>query len=80
MGCICSLLCTTAAQWGACCLHTAVYVLQRAPEASDREQSGGMQMRSTRNFCVDIVLLCIVMAIALYIYDMVSTKKSASTG
>ena len=31
-------------------------------------------MRSTRNFCVDIVLICIVLAIALYIYNMVKKK------
>ena len=36
------------------------------------------QMRSTRNFCVDVVLICIVLAIALYIFNMVRSKKTTS--
>ena len=28
-----------------------------------------MQMRSTRNFVVDIVLICILLAIGLYLYN-----------
>jgi hypothetical protein len=28
-------------------------------------------MRSSRNFCVDIVLVCVLLAIAAYIYTMV---------
>ena len=35
---------------------------------------GALQMGSGRNFCIDIVLLCIVLAIALYIYNMVKSK------
>jgi hypothetical protein len=29
------------------------------------------QMRSSRNFCVDVVLICVLLAIAAYIYSMV---------
>ena len=28
-------------------------------------------MRSSRNFCVDVVLVCILLAIGAYIYTMV---------
>lgn len=38
-----------------------------------------LQMGSGRNFCIDIVLLCIVLAIALYIYNAVKTKSLPGT-
>lgn len=28
------------------------------------------KMRSSRNFCVDVILICIILAIAAYIYSM----------
>ncbi|KAK9800875.1 hypothetical protein WJX73_004063 [Symbiochloris irregularis] len=37
------------------------------------------KMGSGRNFCIDIVLLCIVLAIALYIYNAVKTKSLPGT-
>ena len=35
-----------------------------------------MQMRSSRNFCMDIILICIGLGVALYIYNAVKSKKS----
>ena len=33
-----------------------------------------VQMRSSRNFCMDVILICIALAVALYIYNMVKKK------
>jgi multisubunit Na+/H+ antiporter MnhF subunit len=35
-----------------------------------------LQMRSKRNFCIDIVLVCILLGIGAYIFAMVTKKKS----
>ncbi|KAK9829335.1 hypothetical protein WJX72_005237 [[Myrmecia] bisecta] len=32
------------------------------------------QMRSSRNFCIDLTLICIILGIALYIYNVVQKK------
>lgn len=32
------------------------------------------QMRSSRNFCVDVILICIILAIGAYIYSMFAKK------
>lgn len=29
-----------------------------------------LQMRSSRNFCIDIVLLCVILGIAAYLYNV----------
>lgn len=32
------------------------------------------QLRTSRNFCLDVTLLCILLALALYIYKVVAKK------
>ncbi len=32
------------------------------------------QMRSSRNFCVDVILICIILAIGAYIYSMFARR------
>jgi hypothetical protein len=34
-----------------------------------------LQMRSKRNFCIDIVLVCILLGIGAYIFTLVTKKK-----
>ena len=36
-------------------------------------------MRSSRNFCMDVILICIGLAVALYIYNMVKKKNTTTT-
>lgn len=36
-----------------------------------------LQMRSKRNFCIDIILVCIVLGIIAYIVSMVQKNKKA---
>lgn len=51
--------------------------------ASPHAAHATLQMRSKRNFCIDIVLICVILGIVAYIVSMVQVRrggKAASRG
>jgi hypothetical protein len=66
----CKLLCVASAKYAA----AGIYIGTSASEVPLAAACCCLQMRSKRNFCIDIVLVFILLGIGAYIFT-VATKK-----